>query len=214
MPNRGRLAIGSLLVTASMVGAQSGASAYDGGSAAGYANTWWNSDNSNYASFSDDCTNYVSQSLHDPSGGRFSYVGGSSTTDDYQWWMHYNSFLDNFTWSHSFTVAQDLYNFMMWHYPGGWCEGTAHTIQEQSAIYTPNSVVTGDLLFYDWQSEGHIDHAGIQVGIGTEPNSGWYGNFQDQHTTDRYHAFWSLLPYNSQWSTTTITFVHVDAANN
>jgi hypothetical protein len=38
---------------------------------------------------------------------------------------------------------------------------------------------------YNWQGDGHKDHVGIQVGWGTDPTSGWYGNYQDQHTNNR-----------------------------
>jgi hypothetical protein len=195
------------------------ASAYSGSGAAVYADRWAKSVNSNYPDYhsswwwssGSDCTNFVSQALHDPTGGGMDYVGGSSTTDDHQWWAHWNG--SSFSNSHSWSVAQDFYTFLMWHYPGGWNEGSAHTLSEQQTTYTPNSVVTGDVLFYDWESDGHIDHDGIQVGWGTDPDSKKYGNYQDQHSNDRYHAFWSLIPYNEKWSTTTITFVHVDPRN-
>lgn len=69
----------------------------------------------------------------------------------------------------------------------------------------------GDALFYDWQNDGLIR---IQVGSGPDPNSGWWGDYVDQHTTDRYHAFWSLKPYNANYmSTTYIRVVHVSASN-
>jgi hypothetical protein len=110
-------------------------------------------------------------------------------------------------------VAQDLYNFLILDYPGGYLEGSARSDAQQRAAFTPDAVVTGDLLFYDWDSNGSIDHVGIQTGWGVDPDSGWYGNYQDQHSNDRYHAFWSLRPYNSRWSSTTIIFMHI-AYNN
>ena len=68
-------------------------------------------------------------------------------------------------------------------------------------------MVTGDVLFFNWgQGEG-LSHAVIQVGIGTDPNlypnQVWYGNYIDEHTNNRKHAFWSLKPYNADWKTTT-----------
>ena len=44
-------------------------------------------------------------------------------------------------------------------------------------------------------------------------NRFWYGNYVDEHTNYRYHAFWSLKPYNSFWSTTTIYFMHISSSN-
>src|SRR5262245_25740311 len=149
--------------------------AYVGNSAAGYADYYWNKRNSNYYSFSDDCTNFVSQAMHDPyGGGNFHYVGTPQTINssaDSQWWLSWRS-TRGFHWTNSFVRVVDLYSFLMGHWPGGWFKGQAHTLSQQQATYTPDNVVTGDLLFYDWDSNGVLDHVGIQVGWGTDPNSG------------------------------------------
>ena len=142
-------------------------------------------------------------------------VGGSSQVDDTQWWEHtYSS--TSFTWSHSWSVSGDYYNFLSWHYPGGYPQGTAPGTS--TGYYTPNSVVTGDVLFYDWGQGMGISHMSIQVGIGYDPANPngqvWYGNYVDTHSTNRYHAFWSLYPYNAAFrATTTIYFMHIDASN-
>lgn len=190
-----------------------GAYAYDGNGAANYADYWWNGRNPNYKTdFPEDCTDFVSQAMHDPSGGRWAYVnnGSGNVYDDYQWWMAWNGLY--FTWSHSWSVAADLKTFLHDHYPGGWAEGSVYGAG-YGPEYTPNSVVTGDVIFYDWTSNGSIDHAAMQVGYGTDPNSGVYGNYVDSHTTNRYHAFWTLRPYNSEWMTTTAYYVHIDSRN-
>jgi len=183
--------------------------AFSGTGAASYADTWARSRNSNYPSFSSDCANFVSQALHQ--GGGFSYIGrNGSTTDDTLWWVSWDP-NTGFHWSHSWAVAQDQFYFLNATYPGGWQEGTASG--SATNYWTPDAVVTGDVLYYDWQSDGLLDHESIQVGWGTDPTSGWNGNYVDQHTTDRYHAFWSLRPYNSQWASTTIHFMHIDSRN-
>jgi hypothetical protein len=74
-------------------------------------------------------------------------------------------------------------------------------------------MVTGDVLFYDWGDGAGISHSAIQVGIGLDSASGFSGNYVDYHTTDSYHHFWSLLPYNSRWASTTIYFMHISANN-
>jgi hypothetical protein len=185
------------------------AAAYNGQGAASYADSWALGRNANYPSFGADCTNFVSQAMHQ--GGGYSYIGrNGSTTDDTLWWVSWNSVL-GFRWSRSWSVAQNNFNFLYSTYPGGWGQGTAPG--SASYYWTPAAVVTGDLLYYDWQSDGWLDHVAMQVGWGTDPTSRWSGNYVDQHSNDRLHAFWSLRPYNSQWASTTIRFMHIDSRN-
>ena len=197
------------LFVAALLSAPLPANAYSGQGAASYADTWALGRNSNYPVFDADCMNFVSQAMHQ--GGGYSYIGQNrSATDDTLWWASWSA-PAGFRWSHSWSVAQDNFYFLNATFPGGWLQGTA----AGSATYywTPDAVVTGDLLYYDWQNDGALDHVSIQVGWGTDPASGWSGNYVDQHTNDRKHAFWSLRPYNSQWGTTTIHFMHIDARN-
>jgi hypothetical protein len=219
--------VGALMVVSgatfvSVVVAPSAAFAYNRWDAASYAEYYWNLRNPNYRSYSADCANFVSQSLHDPyGGGHFSYVGGPDdfgeilmgTSDNHEWWMHWDPTW-GFSASRSWASVPDFYQFLQLHNPGGTYMGSAHTQAQQQATYTPNNVNTGDVLFYDWDSNGVLDHTAIQVGWGTDPTSGWYGNYINQHTTDRRHAFWSLMPYNSQWPSTTIKWVHIWDSNN
>lgn len=60
---------------------------------------------------------------------------------------------------------------------------------------------------------GTKDHVAIQTGYGVDPTYGWTGNYVDAHTTNHYHAFWSLYPYNSQWRTTTIYLMTIALGN-
>ncbi len=189
------------------IGVAHPAFASNGGYAASYADRFAITANTSFASFRDDCTNFVSQSEYE---GGFKMVGGSNNTDDSQWWYKSNN------WSHSWSVADDYYTFLLVDYPGGIPEGTA--AGTATNYYTPSAEVTGDVLFYDWgQGEG-ISHSAIQTGIGNDPNKPngqtWYGNYIDQHTTNRYHAFWSLYPYNAAArATTTIYFMHIPSTN-
>jgi hypothetical protein len=200
-----RLGIAALCVAVLPVVNSTVAQAYSGTGAAQYADKWATSRNSDYPSFSDDCTNFVSQALH--SGGGYSYVGQSkSAKNDAYWWAAWKPNA-GFSWSNSWSVANDSYIFQLDHIPGAVPEGTASGAATND--YTPDAVKTGDVLYYDWNSDGHMDHATIQVGIGTDPESGWYGNYVDQHSTDHKHEFWSERPRNSKWATTTIYFMHV-----
>lgn len=68
----------------------------------------------------------------------------------------------------------------------------------------------GDIVFYNWDYTGDKygsgffgNHVAIVVAAsGTDPKSGWTGPLVDEHTTNRKHAIWSLIPYNAQFATT------------
>ncbi|MDT7805889.1 MAG: hypothetical protein QOI78_9322 [Actinomycetota bacterium] len=200
-----RRTVGAALAAAALilVATAGQAAAYDGNAAANYADIWAKARNSDYPAFDADCTNFVSQAV---SHGGFSMVNYlQSPNSVYSWWIE-RAVGSQFSWSLTWSVANSYYNFLLAYSPGGVREGTAPGTATN--YYTPDSVITGDVLFYDWgQGEG-ISHAAIQTGIGTD-FSGFYGNYVDYHTTDRYHAFWSLVMYNSLASTTTVYFVHI-----
>ncbi|POB11298.1 hypothetical protein CO251_05125 [Sulfobacillus sp. hq2] len=110
-------------------------------------------------------------------------------------------------YAYSWTVADDLYQRLT-QYGYGNLYGTAPgtDVNSSSGIYK------GDVLFFNWGQGLGISHAAIQTGYGTDPDSGFVGNYVDENTNNRYHAFWSLYPYNSQASTTTIFLVTIDAS--
>lgn len=201
-------------LTASMVSATAApALAYSGSGAASYADQYALHPNTpSYPVFGGDCTNFVSQAAHLGGGYPFrgAYTNGSS---DKVWWSSGSGPTSStFSWSNSWAAADGYYRFLLADQPGGHPGGTAPG--SSTDYWTPDSEATGDVLFYDWgQGEG-VSHAAMQVGYGTDPSSpAWKGNYVDYHTTNRYHAFWSLKPYNANWATTTIYFVHIDAAN-
>jgi cell wall-associated NlpC family hydrolase len=199
-----------LLLCGGLAATTGPASAYTGSSAASYADRWATSFNGSYPRFSSDCTNFVSQSVQHGGYPFRNYNGGGVDS-----WWEYGISGTSWNYSTSWINVASYYTFLMADNPGGYSEGQAPG--SSTNAYTPNSVVTGDVLFYDWgQGEG-MSHAAIQVGIGTDPNlypnQVWYGNYIDEHTSNRGHAFWSLKPYNAYWSTTTVYFVHISANN-
>lgn len=208
-----KLTLTSLFIAALIGGSSSPALAYNGGGAAKYADTWAVTDNyHNYPVFDADCTNFVSQA---ESAGGYPFRSGSGADS---WWIYpYGSSTGPAGWNESLSWINVVgyYNFLMADRPGGFPEGTAPG--SSTNYFTPNAVETGDVLFFDWgQGEG-MSHAVIQSGIGNDPHlyphQVWYGNYIDAHTTNHYHAFWSLKPYNAAWSSTTISFVHIDPGN-
>ncbi|AVX20014.1 Putative amidase domain-containing protein [Carboxydocella sporoproducens DSM 16521] len=170
--------------------------AYNSTGAVSYAEKWAKSRNSNYPSFDNDCTNFVSQAIHDPTGaGKPFDESGSS---QYFMWYIYKRWW-GWDYTTTWSVASHFYNYLRENPAGSWINSW-----NPPQPTTPSDMKEGDILFYDWNNDGSKDHAAIVVGYGTDPTSGYVGNLQDQHTTDRYHAIWHLRPYNSKWTTTVI----------
>ena len=176
---------------------------FNGATAAAYADSWATSRNGNYPSFSNDCTNFTSQALHDSSGGGYPFRYSPHP----EWWVERVLFWWNYT--HSWSVVPDNWNFLMADYPGGWDWGYQDTSKNT------NGALKGDILFYDWDGNGTLDHTSIEVAYsGCDPaNPSWCGDLVDQHTNDRFHAIWHLRPYNSQAATTQVRLAHIDPGN-
>jgi cell wall-associated NlpC family hydrolase len=181
---------------------------YTASNAVAYAERWALSRNPAYNSLGSDCTNFVSQALR---AGGFTPVRGSNTHIEV-WYSDGTSGNSN-TWS----VAPMLLNFLWVHSPGGIL----------TAYWTPlvglqaSGTSPGGLIFYDWgwlnvgspgNGEG-VSHVSMVVANGVDPNSGWRGDLVDQHTTDRYHAYWTLEPYNGANGSTAFTVVGISRYN-
>lgn len=190
----------SLVAGAGAVGFAESALAYNGPGAASYADTWALSYNPHYLRFSDDCTNFVSQALH---AGGLAYKGYQKNPgSNANWWQD----AANNDWSKSWTVASELRQHLQ-AYGHGTFEGSAPGTSTKP--YTPNSVKTGDVYFFDFGQGWGYSHSVIQVGIGTASDTGQYGNYIDEHSSNRKHVFWTLQKWNSFAKTTTIYFTHV-----
>ena len=66
----------------------------------------------------------------------------------------------------------------------------------------------GDVVLYDWNNDGVYDHESI---ITASDNGGAQWDLVDAHTNNRYHAYWTLAQYNTNWSTTHIVVIHIPA---
>ena len=176
---------------------------YYGYDAADYANTYALHYNAYYRSYNDDCTNFVSQAL---------FAGGMPMQGEYgegylSWWYSISQGPSN-----SWINVGLLKTYLTDDNPGGTQEAEWGPAQDRTP-YTPNSIVEGDLIFYNWSGGIGMDHVSMQVWIGTDPNSGMYGDLVDQHTTNRNDAFWSLYPYNPQRATTDYYLEHIWSSN-
>jgi hypothetical protein len=211
---RAVLPVFGLLAVLLAVGLSSvSAYAYDGGAAANYADQYWQNYNGNYRTVDHDCTNFVSQALH---AGGYSFVNaGQNSSDDHNWWYSWGwqPFHLGDSFSNSWVKVPDQYQFLYWNYPGGYFYGTR---SGQADHAPPNGLSVGDVLYYDWNNDGVLDHAAIQVALqGYDPTNGWFGDLVDSHQNNHRHAIWTLEPYHasSEAATTVTTLMHIDPNN-
>ncbi len=195
------------------------AAAYNGNAAAVWADSnigsCGTSDSPCFCGGSCDCTAFISEAMH--SGGGFPFAGTlflDPTSDDHYWWS--GSFHGSWMYTNSWSNAPDLYNFLYLHSPGGYGVGSYTGL----ATIANDLGSNGDVVFYDWTSNGSIDHANFQVTYGRDPDRGRTGSLVDAHSAGtanpygyRYHAFWSLVDYNANAPYTSIWVVHVASGN-
>jgi cell wall-associated NlpC family hydrolase len=184
-------------------GASSG---YGGAAAAQYADTYWSTYNSAYPSFANkggDCTNFVSQAL---------LAGGiqmrTSGTGNAAWYMLQNH--KRYSYSVSWVNAQDDSVFLSQYLPG---------VTKIADVYAPKpgdlvsdgDAQPGDVVLYDWNNDGTFDHEAIVTATDNTTNADGTVNYDevDAHTTNRYHAYWTLAQYNTSWATTHIIVLHI-----
>lgn len=105
-----------------------------------YAETWWNNKNPAFPSFEVDCTNYISQCLH---AGKAPMRGYPNRGQG--WWMR------NSNWSYTWTVA----NSMRRHLP------ISKLGLRAKEVSTPEKLLLGDVICYDFQGDGRYDHTTI-----------------------------------------------------
>ena len=155
---------------------------YNRSGAVTYADHWWNARSVFYYNFSpNDCTNYVSQAMHDSTGAGIVY----DTTGNLHW--YYNGYSD---YSTSWTVVQDFW-YNMTHTDGS--DATGPYGIEYSGVCS--GVAAGDIIQIN--QYGSYDHAGIIVSVGS-PCSDNTKTLLDAHDTDRYHypiSNWSSFPW-------------------
>ncbi|PLR97830.1 amidase domain-containing protein [Bacillus sp. T33-2] len=113
---------------------------YDRRKAVQYAERWWNDYNPAYKKFDVDCSNYISQCLH---------AGGAPMTGypnrGKGWWMMKNN------WSFSWSVA----NALRWYLTSSKAGLRANEVK------SPDELLPGDVICYDFQGDGRFDHTTI-----------------------------------------------------
>jgi hypothetical protein len=107
-----------------------------------YAERWWNSHNQVYKLFENDCTNFISQCLHAGGAPMRGYPNRSKG-----WWFRSNN------WSYSWTVA----NTLRWY-----LSGSKQGLRGEE-VRTPDQLIPGDVICYDFDGDGRWQHNTIVV---------------------------------------------------
>ncbi|MBS1401985.1 MAG: hypothetical protein HPZ79_03245 [Oscillospiraceae bacterium] len=176
--------------------------AYSRTNAVNYANTYALSCNPNHKYFTrgGNCTNFVSQCM---------YAGGVKTDSTWNFTQGVVSTYNTYT--RAWTVADELKNYIKinlggerlvskWKKYGDSSQGVYGYVNNSN-----NLTNTGiEIVFYDWQDDGIIDHSSIIVGTGNSLDGTGYGDLVDQNSTDRKQTLWHLDSYNSNKKTTAI----------
>ncbi|WP_338451282.1 amidase domain-containing protein [Niallia oryzisoli] len=116
---------------------------YDRLKAVQYAERWWNDYNPAYKKFDVDCTNYISQCLNAGDAPMRGYPNRGNG-----WWMQ------NQNWSYSWTVA----NSLRWYLPN------SKTGLRAREVSSPEELLLGDVICYDFEGDGRFNHTTIVTG--------------------------------------------------
>ncbi|MBA4535568.1 amidase domain-containing protein [Bacillus aquiflavi] len=130
-----------------------------------YAERWWNDYNSAYKKFDVDCTNYISQCLHAGGGPMWGQPNRSRG-----WWMRNNN------WSYSWAVAHSLRSYL----------GSSNKGLRAKEVSSPEELLLGDVICYDFQGDGRFDHNTIVTG--KDANNMPLVN---AHTTNSRMRYWA-----------------------
>ena len=152
------------------------AAVYNRAEAVAYANRWWDGYNPQFPVFQDDCTNFISQCL---------YAGGAPMRGmpnrEQGWWM----IGLNERWSYSWTVAHSL----------RWYLETSKYGLRATRVYSPSELQLGDVIFYDFEGNGRIDHSTIVTRI---EDGIPYVNAHTMNSANRLYKYENSTAYTPQ----------------
>ncbi|MEG0259156.1 MAG: amidase domain-containing protein [Lysinibacillus sp.] len=156
---------------------------YNRVAAVNYARLWWNRANPVFPFFSVDCTNFISQCL---------LAGGAPMRGvpnrEKGWWIQGGN------WSFSWSVAHSL----RWYLQGSTTGLKGRRVQNASDLEI------GDVIFYDFQGDGRIDHSvivtSVQDGV----------PYVHAHTSDSENRHYLYEDSTAYTPSMTYYFYHID----
>lgn len=108
-----------------------------------YAEKWWNTYNPAYMKFENDCTNFISQCLQQGGAPVRGYPNRGKG-----WWMRDKNY------SYSWAVAHSLMTYL----------NQSKTGLRAKRVESPEQLLLGDVICYDFQGNGRFDHNTIVTG--------------------------------------------------
>lgn len=139
---------------------------YDRREAVRYAERWWNDYNPQYPKFENNCTNFISQCLRAGGAPMTGYPNRSKG-----WWYQNNN------WSYSWSVAHAF----RWY-----LSGATSGLRGQE-VSSPEQLMLGDVICYDFDGDGRFQHTTIVVA--KDENNMPLVNAQTANSRMRYWAY-------------------------
>lgn len=196
--------------------------AYNRNAVVNYAEANWSACNNYWPCYGNDCTDFVSQAEWAGGLPMTGYPTDSSST----WWQMgygYAPPFGNATTSSTWVQTNSLWTYLdvFASNPIVYDYGQYAYSHYGSQMYTwaNDGLSNGDMVFYDWTSDGTWDHSAVQVSYGPDnhsyggfPAGYFYGSLVNEHTSFRQHVIWTLREFNNDfYASTTIGLLHVGA---
>ncbi|MCQ2011570.1 MAG: amidase domain-containing protein [Sporolactobacillus sp.] len=156
---------------------------YDRLAAVRYADLWWNRRNPHYPIVSDDCTNFISQCLHE--GGIRMW---GNPIRNRGWWQVQTN------WSFSWTVANSLCMYLSKP------DGVIGAIERAQA----SELVPGDVICYDFEGDGRWNHNTMVTAMDASGEP-----LVNAHTYDAYHRPWPYTDSPAYTANIRYKFFHI-----
>lgn len=131
-----------------------------------YAESWWNSYNPAYKKFENDCTNFISQCLRAGGAPMRGYPNRQTG-----WWLQRQN------WSYSWVVANSLRLYL----------GNSKTGLRAREVSSPDQLILGDVICYDFEGDGRFNHNTIVTG--KDANGMPLVNAHTYNSRKRYWAY-------------------------
>ncbi|MFB6468722.1 amidase domain-containing protein [Cytobacillus sp. Hz8] len=138
---------------------------YDRRKAIQYAERWWNSYNPAYKKFENDCTNFISQCLRAGEAPMRGYPNRGTG-----WWIRGNN------WSYSWAIANALRLYL---------SNSKQGLRARE-VSSPEELLQGDVICYDFQGNGRFDHNTIITGMDALGMP-----LVNAHTTNSRQRYWA-----------------------
>ena len=147
-----------------------------------------------------DCTNFVSQALE---------AGGLQEDDVWYWWNGIFSKKATYAWDNADGLRQYLIKSKRGYVKNYW------DYNSNTGFNTPPDCTTGggslfkaNVIFYDWDSDGDYDHAGIITTYRTLTDGSKYDALC-AHSESRYRVKWHLKTFMSSAEIKKTTWVGI-----